>query len=861
MISEYEYWKIQQNLEGSIQQRLKQDAELKKQNKYGSSCLDDILEQEEFHDFVYGELGIVGGAFVLADKSRNELFYLQNKDLQRKQLQVISNFPFIEIPYKYNHIIKPNKQSKYNVDDKNKELLDALFIGTQDRRNIHTYGEEPPEIYKFLPDLLSKKEKKHLLPFERDLTDDGFKIIYCTVGEVTFHLYIWRLLFQLAQTRGPKEGAIQKGGYEQKFEFYYDFWQNLDWSYDSPEVGWIKTLRNKYEGKSYVHIQDKWAKLNEKVDIKQMLFPTYSFYQEYFFLGLIDQEEKATQSLLALTRYAIHIARNVLGWTAYDDTLDSVSALALPNQKENEILSPDTILTSLYILERRLNRVFNKKNTHKKSINLEQLKNSYQFDRCLQKIAKTYLFDILLKSTSAEVKIKDALDGLHKKTRFPILPYYYEVASGEVHQPKEHVVYSIWSSFDNKIPLNVFSDNKKMPYAHQEESAVAFLVITQLPIWKLDKQFTFTKNNESIHWISELSKETYKLIFRTLSFFSVLSRPLIDQMFYGEMIKKEIKKVSTSTDIGAFSHEMSKVVDNIFELSNVSFSEMFGEDTETVLAAITSLASRETWDKKNKEQYKKKNNQSLFKTYDANIHTVRKWRIIPDFDRFTIWNKYLNMWTGRRAKFVLDVEDEDNLNAIIEKSKNLSARMHTAVKMQNVDKSDNIARLVAYKENFDKEVNILLSKNLAVEYEEEYIKQLKLIDPIRLRVNNKTIDLTPQNALLRILIASITNIYEHTLSNFYLNVRIKESPRGDKALRFCFVNPCLKREEEPPESFGTKPVINSCLLLVDGTLEIFGSPSNLNQKQYWADKAKIDLEKEDIWLTNFIIPIKNIFAN
>ncbi|MEO1411989.1 MAG: hypothetical protein AAFW73_19020 [Bacteroidota bacterium] len=869
MITEYQYWIIQQRLEETLQGYLDQ-REPVEESGGNRPEIDQLFEENGLNQFIYRDLGIVGGAYILADISRNELLVLQNKTLQPKLFPNHSRLPFIGIPYKYPEAEGDNQStSKFKVAKDFNELVDALFIGTQDRQTIEDSLQSSPHFYRFLPNLLSDEERKGLLPFERKLVKNGQKVIYCTVGEVLFNLYVWRLLFRLIQ-RETLQGWIQRDRYDEKFEMQSRFWEQMtlleeEQQITLPETNWIKALKYRYEEHDPVHgevnqrILQKWQRLTQRVDAELLLnSDRYSFYDEYFHLGLVEKGEKGelhtTRGLLDLVRYTIHIAKAHLGWTTISEDGFNTSG-AHPRDLEHR---PQKTLNRLYTLERHLHKFFSlgEEASSEQIVNHRHLQEQqYQLDRCIQKVAKEYLFGSILNTQHQRAPLQKALTQLHRRTRFPILPYFYELVLGKVHTPKEHLMVSIWNSTANGVPLNLPQRGRT------KEPAVAFVSLSLRPIWKLEPDVYFTKNNDSIYWANKLSEFAYIRLARITDFFRTLSRPLIDQLFYGEIIKKQIQQMATSTDINALSHEMSKIVDNIFELSNVSLMELYGYDEDKV-GQITRFLSDLS-----KQQEGSKNKMvelglEPYESYVFEAKEVDRWKIIPNYDRFRVWNKYLNMWVGRRGNFVLDIQDDAQLLDILKEAHQLAARMYLGGTMQNFDKFSFARKVREYQANFDEELEDMLRRSPRYNFQDGTTDQIQKLQLRSLRCDHDGKQVIKQNAFLRILLASITNIFEHSLDSYYLSIRFKNDLKGNPGLRFCFVNPCKKKGNGAGgKSEGTLPVLQSCLLLVQGELEYFGCPREDIYKKFWAEQADFELGDRDIWLTKFIIPLQNIFAD
>jgi len=859
-MKESKFWQEKKKLEEGLLKEISGD----------NNNFKDFFKRYKLEDTIYSSLGVVGGAYVLCDKSMNEILYLQNRDLQRPTLQEHLNLPFLEIPYKYNPI-----NNKENLETSNKkEIIDAIFIGTLDHIKIQESNNSLPKIYKHLPSNLSAKDFEKLLPFEKKFVKDGYKAIYCTVGEILFYLYLWRLLFRLVQERGiEKNDAIsfvEKKSYDRKITQNFSLW-DLDLSNEIlPEKNWIKAIKNRYELKANKSNSDneslaaqtvvkEWENIVRTIDLAS--YEEFDFLDEYKYLGLVIQEKPseipnntiAYRELLSLVQYLIHISEVYFKINAFDDGQEQENKQPMIPESFGEKISEINqrqVLNNLFDLKKRLNYFIKQDpQVEKDYFNLYHLNKQYRFDECLQFMAKKFLFEHILEKPNAEkADLLNSLKAVHSKARFPILPYYYELALGDKHEPKEHLVLSIWNTSDKdvNIPFQFPETSKKN--GAKSESAVAFIALTIRPNWRIKGiKYPFNKNDKDIYWTEELYQKILIRLSRIHCFFNSYSKPLIDRLFYGELIKKQLKKTSTSTDINAFSHELSKIIDNIFDLSNVSFQELFaGNKHDIILKKIREFA--------------------IEKNYPLSIHDIKKWRIIPNPGRFIVWSNYLQMWSGRTSKAVFGISLKENLNSILNKCDELSKDMFVGETMGRVHPAENLHLLYEYTSRFMIKKEKLNNKKLILKYEDgneigNWVLALKEIKNHTTNNGFKDSSSIKPNAFLRIMVAAITNIYEHSIGHFYLCIRIKNDSKGKPSLRFCFVNQCTKKGENIllQESFGTEPVIHSCLALLDGTLELFGYPEKGMQERVWRDRTKFISDEYDLWLTKFLIPIEGTF--
>ncbi|MCB0607296.1 MAG: hypothetical protein KDD12_06265 [Lewinella sp.] len=820
-MTEYEFW---------FQKQLLEEALLRVRiNETGNKDpYQDFLEKENFNDIIYNHFGICGGGFVFADKANNRLLYLHNK-----KIQTTSDFTphFIEIPFNFAHLKKNVEQSR----EKYGTVIDALFIGTRDNQPLIDKDTKlSPEFYYNLPHFRQEDLRNNkFLPFEEYLVEDGLKVIYCPVGEILFHLYCWRLLFKKAETVGL-ETKINICNDIAEYRPNKKFWEEVREKKGLPEAEWLETLRTRFH-ESPLGIGDKWEELVIEVDTPyESNHEGFNLYEEYFRFGLIEEDSPSAivkKEFLPLIRYFIHIAQRHLGWTAqarqneqeklFDDCL-----------KESN-LTTKQILTNLYTLERRLDIYFEEEFSPFEYIpTLENIIKEFRIDECLKKIAKAWLMHEHLQKGIRDQKIMVLLRELHKKTRFPILPYFYHLTSGEEHYAKEHLVLCLWESYENKVKIRLPNVKEE-----KEESGVVFLLLTLKPIWHINPDWTFLKNGKSTHCTKHLSEEAFNRLHRMLSFFKTLVIPTIDKAYYGSIIQKQHEQNASQVNIDAFSHELSKVVDNIFESSNISIEQLFKENTQRFLGYVTKF---------------------LGESESYSTEEIAKWLIIPNKERFNAWSMILKVWSGRRGKLVFnDFQAEEDLEGIIRKCRFIAKRMFVGAQMRNWAKPESLAQIKRYDAVFKSQVEELGKiKQLKPEILGE-AKKFRLYESAD--ADREEVFLR-QNAVLRLLIAGITNAYEHTQGHFFLEVKLNEK---QTELIFSIINPCIpeKISVKRKKSLGTEPVLRNCLGILKGKLVYFGGfPESLpDEKNYWMGKFEKLPGEHGLWITRFRFPVQAVF--
>ncbi len=809
--------------------------------------LDDKIKR-----FIYEVLGIIGGAYMFLNPATKEWVYLHSRDLQSDLLSFHDKPPFIEIPFRRVYgkksDKKPDGEEKY-ISAFNQKLINALFISTQQKKKV---GENSHADIAF-PDYDYGKNNKSdfRLEFEKSVNKKGFSMLHCVTGEVLFFIYIRQLLFHEIRMKGidSDKGDFSKE-YVSKFQFNYPFWGEIEKirkKASIPEVSWIRSLETL--GQSDRGLLEDWDDLKKEIESRRGINKggDIDIYMDYRSLGLVSGHGKVTKSFLSLLQYLIHIAHNVLRWEMYDSEADELEF----NFKENEGLNKSKVLTYLYILERRLSVRFDKLGRFSGTIksDIEYIKRKFKIDECIQMVCRDFMYKVVMepylqqsKKENQETSLLLALKAFHQFSRFPVLPYFFDLVSGQNHQPREHLVIPIWSS-----SVSLEGDGKA---AIANQAAYLFLMIR--PSWDLpnDLNFNFLKDGKSVHWNKYLSEASRERLNQIKILFEKITMPAIDNMFYQSIITKKAKEAKTRSDINAFSHEMNKIIDNIFYKSNVKFKEVFGSNAKQIAQFIH-------------ERYPD----------EVSVEDALDWHIIPDYKKFETWSNYMKIWSGRRGRRVFDdFPRNPSLKWLIEKCEEESIKMYVAETMQRGRRPKDFKAVRLYQKHFrmfsydNKEDKPLYVDPVVTELSEG----IKMMEPNRassvdVEDGKKNEDILCQNALIRLLIASMTNIQEHSTGKYYLNIEIKRSltDKMDEMIEFSFYNPCFRsKEEEISESFGTKPVLHSCLLLLKGNLSSF---DEIHENSYDRIVGKYpSLEKSDkqngIWLTQFSFPYHKVFT-
>lgn len=181
---------------------------------------------------------------------------------------------------------------------------------------------------------------------------------------------------------------------------------------------------------------------------------------------------------------------------------------------------------------------------------------------------------------SGKFSIGQLLNTLHTYSRFPILPYYFLMFFDDEKHLKEHIVFPIWytGTEDTKY---IYINEKGI---RGKESAVLHALYTVKPIWEIDNY----KNGNNWYSINDktdapsINDSFEHYLNELLSFFTSMSKPIIDKEYYATEAKKNLQDIklqairaaisqvmarNTSHNIG--SHVLNKLIG---DLSKIKFS-------------------------------------------------------------------------------------------------------------------------------------------------------------------------------------------------------------------------------------------------------------------------------------------------
>lgn len=143
------------------------------------------------------------------------------------------------------------------------------------------------------------------------------------------------------------------------------------------------------------------------------------------------------------------------------------------------------------------------------------------------------------------------LEDLHKKARFPILPYYFMLFFDKKKELKEHIVFPIW--------YTATPDTKYIYDITKQESAVLHALYTIKPVW-LTEHYSgsqwYTANN-SIDEI-KISANFENYINDLTAFFTAIAKPIVDKEYYSKESAKNIARIIFQATRAAISQVMAR---------------------------------------------------------------------------------------------------------------------------------------------------------------------------------------------------------------------------------------------------------------------------------------------------------------
>jgi len=514
--------------------------------------------------------GVIGGGYAIIDKPHDKIFFLQNKYLKKERNQDI---PFYRLPYQIDLHFNLLKISSYD-DLKTKELvswlLDTMFESYYDNMSIdHDDQDErkAPDFLKNMPPLESTYSFEPL-PYERDLREKNeIDALYCYTGEVLFFLYAWRLLMRNAKQKGfhaqmdlttsLNEEIISKPVFNNIWE--YDKWNEI-FKY-IPEKKWLNKLKENKKWwntqkadavgiPTFEEIEKTWNTVVKFIDAKGQVSNNF-VEAEWPLLGLSETDSHCEMATIALKSYMRHLLRYVTF---------PVHVLKPPQYFPPSLSSVQDINTAIdYTLAQKDEKI--------KEDFITQLFDRNEPPEYWHYVFRKIIYNSLsydLKKPVEEWTIRGMFKSLHCKTRFPIIPLFFQIALSKDRAPREFLVCPIAKSFSNAFELQFSTRirNSEFKNASKLFSKIAFSILTIKPVQILDNAFFLTEQNS---YFSDdrnaVISEIARLRLRCMQdFMTVISEPTVDKAFYDKIIKRETIDDTRHQQYFAQAHEIHKLV-------------------------------------------------------------------------------------------------------------------------------------------------------------------------------------------------------------------------------------------------------------------------------------------------------------
>lgn len=352
--------------------------------------------------------------------------------------------------------------------EESKYLLHEMFSFTRTTLQSDIvplpFGKFCPEYLLHLPAPLSPKIP-NLHKSENDLRSD-WTCHYCTLGEMSFYLYAWRLLLRHSQVSGwnapfstQAVSLVPRQAYALQ-PVSPTIWNvpNLGivetplGNFETPERKWldhVPTIRNSAAA-------DWWRRQCERLDGGGSI--ANSWLADWKAIGLVTQTKAGkrlvtSDSLCAMIRYAMFLAGR------------------------DRIAIRRSLAQSLHQL------------SEAPSVEIDQLAD---IDAILQPIVYRRLAIEHDRDVKQSLLLKDLVLNFHALVRFPVLPYFYWSALDPA--PRSHLALPIWRSFSSPTktfcwredPRSVDDCRSLANCAVNEVSVAGIAVLAVRPLDELD---------------------------------------------------------------------------------------------------------------------------------------------------------------------------------------------------------------------------------------------------------------------------------------------------------------------------------------------------------------------------------------
>jgi len=514
---------------------------------------------------IHSEVGIIGSTYAIVNQKENNIWFLRNRTLSNHEHKA---FPFLEIPANGFFGLPEKEENQLNA-----HLIDLMY---ESENGTLTLRNDKPYKAPFFLQNLPPHQSIHAfppLPFERKLRKDNeINYTYCYTGEVVFHVYAWRWLMKYAQYAGFDHVInLDASTITNKPGKNTDIWALESWRAfkDLPEKKWLKYLESLKKSKDIGDIEkqliSQWKIVTWRLKDKEQN-TQYDFHKhEWEHLGIGENCPLKKDVQLALFSYTRHI----LSTTQKRNKVDELYSFAEKNYKP--VVKKDTKTEKeeeIRAVNKAVDEIIEEEG-NKRTLISKLFKRAEKRERVYHYIIRKTIYEGLIQDIlkpRKEITIRDLLRAINRRSRFPIMVTFFQMVLGEKNIPVEHYFFPIGKSyrynFQAKLPLSV---NGEEMYNNN----VVVACVSLAPIWALSKDSAhkcfMTKNGEYLtdKAVSEISKEAFTRLRIVQDYLKMLSEPLVDTVFYGQIVEDDLEDKTKQKQFFYQAHEIRKLIESI----------------------------------------------------------------------------------------------------------------------------------------------------------------------------------------------------------------------------------------------------------------------------------------------------------
>lgn len=727
--------------------------------------------------------GVFGGGYAVINRPLNSLIFLQNKELHK--IRIKSGLPFAEFQFKFpdEGLFEGNP-----IKSLKRSLVSLLF--ESEYTDLQLDVEEATDSPKFLHNLPPYESIHGLptLPSEKAMREDGaINFLYCPAGEILFFLYAWNWLKRCAQAYGlngeinllePKLNTAKA-----KNIWRQSFWYEMP---KSPEKNWLKVIREagswwkpQINNITYEELLSYWREITTYSC--QLRNNTFSFTEDWPMMGLSSQNG-SSPNLSALLSFTKHLLKRLpvtlsakkkrtyyLNFTAEDNPVSFINAKIDEILQEREEGYKEILIDNLFSL-------------------------GQESDEHLHYILRKAIFETLSHRQHCRHSIRMLLAILHKKARFPVLPYFFQMILSPDKTPFEHFVFPI--STNHEFPAKA-----KIPNGAERAAPIQTVVLGIFsiePPWKSGISNTKkpTGSASASQKMDYPSADNYARLSKIQEVVRQVSQSVVDKGFYSSVIRPGIERRTTLDYQDKISHEIKKISNSIFIKSNLEITKLFELRVDQQIEVPKDKAG------------------AITIAREEQLEELKNWLVIPNTQRFLNNQTLLNTWIGvKDIASNYSFEKATSLSDIMVRFVAISKEVRATRNLQGFGKPKNIMAIRAYEEKYKRELEAL-NKNITVEYA---LGQNLIWQPKVSYLDDDSIEIK-KTAFIQLMLASLVNAFEHS-KNW---IRIESRVENDQ-LALLIKN---QHDYEPynlgEKKVGTRAVLDNCLRQLEGHLEFFG---------------------------------------